>query len=108
MTARSIPGTQAQNVIFVALDEQLLPPARTLGLALAFAVDVLFGVELPLLPQPASTETAATAATQAAVRAARAAGFLRVCLRVSVNICGDSSSRRAGVVVATGWSSPPR
>jgi hypothetical protein len=70
-----MPGTQAQNVRWVALEEQLAP-ARTgveLGLALALAVELavalLVGVvvllvvlEPPPLLQAASSVTAATPA----------------------------------------------
>jgi hypothetical protein len=46
-----MPGTQAQNVIWVALDEQF-PPARTgvpLGLALAAALALAVELELELV-----------------------------------------------------------
>jgi hypothetical protein len=70
-----MPGTQAQNVRWVALEEQLAP-ARTgveLGLALAVALAVELALALvvgvvvlelgPPLLQAASRVTAATAAT---------------------------------------------
>jgi hypothetical protein len=79
LTARSIPGTHAQNVMFVAPDDLQDAPASTvlpgvgLGLLEPFAVGV--DEEVPLLPQPARTDTAAAAASQAT---ARVAGNLRL------------------------------
>jgi hypothetical protein len=74
-----MPGTQAQNVMWAALDEQL-PPARTgvpvgLALALALVAAPLAGAEVapppdelepPPLLHAASSVTAATPATPAA------------------------------------------
>src|ERR1700691_3285256 len=45
VTARLIPGTQAQNVIGVADELQDLPPASTDALALALAVAVALAVD---------------------------------------------------------------
>jgi len=77
-----MPGTQAQNVTWVALEEQF-PPARTgvpLGLALALAlalelelvlvvgVVLLDELELPLLQAASSVIAAATASPVMASR----------------------------------------
>jgi hypothetical protein len=77
LTARAMPGTQAQNVIWVAFEDLQLPPARTVGLALALAPELAppdppeDGEAGPLLPpQAASRETAAAAARPAVVRRA--------------------------------------
>jgi hypothetical protein len=73
VTARLIPGTQAQNVIGVADELQDLPPASTDALALALAVAVDPDDEddeaelLPLLLQAASTKMAAAPAAAAVI-----------------------------------------
>src|SRR5580693_6898907 len=108
LTARSMPGTQAQNVMFVAPDDLQDAPASTVlpGVGLGLLEDFVEGVleEVPLLPQPARTDTAAAAASQATARAAgslrravpevTAAREVRVMperlIRVSVNIFGGS------------------
>jgi hypothetical protein len=69
VTARLIPGTQAQKVILVALELQDAPPASTeaLGLA-ALLLLVLAGAAPPPLllpPQAASKATAARPAKPA-------------------------------------------
>jgi hypothetical protein len=74
VTARLIPGTQAQNVIGVADELQDLPPASTvadaLALALALVVDPVAAVVLlPLLLHAARSERAAAPATAADTRA---------------------------------------
>jgi hypothetical protein len=77
VTARLIPGTQAQNVIGVADELQDLPPASTvadalaLALALGLVVDPLAAVVLllPLLLHAARSERAAAPATAADTRA---------------------------------------
>jgi hypothetical protein len=67
VTARPRPGTQAQNVILVALEEAHELPASTVVPALAAAAALGDfdddGCEGALLPQPASTATAAAAAS---------------------------------------------
>jgi hypothetical protein len=72
VTARLIPGTQAQKVILVALELQDLPPASTeaLGLALLLAVPLAAAVPLlvPLLPQAATSATAARPVRPAVTR----------------------------------------
>jgi hypothetical protein len=75
LTARSIPGTQAQSVMFVAPDDLQDAPASTVlpGVGLGLVEDFGAVVEeevVPPLPQPARTDTAAAAASQATVRAA--------------------------------------
>src|ERR1700743_3519726 len=58
VTARLIPGTQAQKVIFVALALQDLPPASTEGLLLALLLPLAAAVPplvVPLLPQAATS-----------------------------------------------------
>jgi hypothetical protein len=76
VTARLMPGTQAQNVIFVALELHDAPPASTdaLGLALLLAPlpEPLVGA---LVPQAASTETAASPASPTVARPAAARGM---------------------------------
>src|ERR1700685_1128230 len=75
VTARFIPGTQAQNVIGVADELQDLPPASTvadaLALALALVVDPLAAVVLllPLLLHAARSERGGPPATAADTRA---------------------------------------
>jgi hypothetical protein len=112
-----MPGTQAQNVMFVAPDDLQDAPASTVlpGVGLGLLEDFAEGVEdeVPLLPQPARTDTAAAAASQAT---ARVAGSLRRAvpavaavpavramperlIRVSVNI----SRLLAGRVTDRGW-----
>jgi hypothetical protein len=73
VTARLIPGTQAQKVILVALELQDAPPASTeaLGLALLPPVLVLAGAAPPPLllpPQAASRATADRPASPAVTR----------------------------------------
>jgi hypothetical protein len=74
VTARLIPGTQAQNVIGVADELQDLPPASTDALALALAVDEDDEDDaddaelLPLLLQAASTKRAAAPAAAVILR----------------------------------------
>jgi hypothetical protein len=73
VTARPIPGTQAQNVIFVAEEFLQEPPATSvaLELALALALDEPAAAGLPLLPpHAASRESATVPARPAAVRPA--------------------------------------
>jgi hypothetical protein len=100
-----MPGTQAQNVMFVAPDDLQDAPASTVlpGVGLGLLEPFAEGVEedVPLLPQPARTDTAAAAATHAT---ARVAVSLRPAvpggrmgravperlILVSVNICGGS------------------
>src|SRR5580693_10750674 len=73
VTARLIPGTQAQNVIGVADELQDLPPASTDALALALAVDPDDEDDeddaelLPLLLQAASIKMAAVPAAAAVI-----------------------------------------
>src|ERR1700677_573349 len=73
VTARLIPGTQAQNVIGVADELQDLPPASTAADALALALAVDPDDEddeaelLPLLLQAASTKMAAAPAAAAVI-----------------------------------------
>src|SRR5580704_8169256 len=74
VTARLIPGTQAQNVTGVADELQDLPPASTDALALALAVDPDDEDDeddedelLPLLLQAASTKMAAVPAAAAVI-----------------------------------------
>src|SRR5580704_8819007 len=71
VTARLIPGTQAQNVTGVADELQDLPPARRDALALALAVDPDDEDDedelLPLLLQAASTKMAAVPAAAAVI-----------------------------------------
>jgi hypothetical protein len=72
VTARLIPGTQAQNVIFVALELQDAPPASTEALGLALLLPLLAGAAppvVPLLPHAASSATAASPASPAVTRA---------------------------------------
>jgi hypothetical protein len=68
-----MPGTHAQKVTFVALDDLQDPPASSVAppLAAGAALFVLDAdVLLPLLPHAAISETAATAASPAAARPA--------------------------------------
>ncbi len=68
VTARLIPGTQAQKVILVALELQDAPPASTEALGLAALLLVLAGAAPPPLllpPQAASRVTAARPARPA-------------------------------------------
>jgi hypothetical protein len=64
-----MPGTHAQNVSLVALEPQEAPPASTeadglaLALALPLAVVPVAEGDEPLLPQAASSVTAAAPAT---------------------------------------------
>ena len=74
VTARLIPGTQAQNMIGVDDELQDFPPASTvadaLALALALVVDPVAAVVLlPLLLHAARSERAAAPATAADTRA---------------------------------------
>src|ERR1700759_672591 len=64
VTARLIPGTQAQKVILVALEPQDAPPASTeaLGLALLPPVLVLAGAAPPPLLLPPQAGSRATVA----------------------------------------------
>jgi hypothetical protein len=68
-----MPGTQAQKMSLVAPDLHE-PPATTvtlgLGLALAFGLLAEPPLVVPLLPQAASSEAAATTASPAVSRAA--------------------------------------
>jgi hypothetical protein len=78
-TARPKPGTQAQKVIFVALEDlHELPAMRVvplLGLAAALdEVPEAAGVDDPLLPQPASTAMAVAPISSVAPRLARKPG----------------------------------
>jgi len=74
VTARLIPGTQAQNVSCVALELQDLPPASTLADALAvgeldfFAPPPPAEEDEPELPHATSSVAAATPASTAAGR----------------------------------------
>jgi hypothetical protein len=68
VTARLIPGTQAQKVTLVALELQDAPPASTEALGLALLLLVLAGAAPPPLllpPQAASRATAARPARPA-------------------------------------------
>jgi hypothetical protein len=62
-----MPGTQAQKVIFVALELQDAPPASTVAEGVAPALVELPppAAELPLLPQAASSVMAAALARPA-------------------------------------------
>jgi hypothetical protein len=66
-----MPGTQAQKVIFVALELHDAPLTSTLadGLAVALAELPLAVLLVPLLPQAASSVTAAAPARLAVTRA---------------------------------------
>jgi len=71
VTARLIPGTQAQNVILVALELQDAPPASTEALGLALLLPLLAGAAppvVPLLPHAASSATVASPARPAVTR----------------------------------------
>jgi hypothetical protein len=71
LTARPIPGTQAQNVIFVAEEFLQEPPATSVALELALALDEPAAAGLPLLPpHAASRESAAAPARPVAARPA--------------------------------------
>ena len=80
-TARPKPGTQAQKVIFVALEDLHELPATRVVPVLGAAAALLWtsrpsaaGVDEPLLPQPASTAMAVAPISSAAPRLAREAG----------------------------------
>jgi hypothetical protein len=71
VTARLIPGTQAQKVIFVALALQDLPPASTDALGLALLLPLAAAVPplvVPLLPQAATSAMPARPARLAVTR----------------------------------------
>jgi hypothetical protein len=131
VTARLIPGTQAQNVIGVADELQDLPPASTvadalaLALALALVVDPVAAVVLlPLLLHAARSDRAAAPATAADTRAGpRASDWNRFLddivarLLCSVLPCLSAVAAVPPVVAACGgddlpaptcWSSRPR
>lgn len=68
VTARFMPGTQAQNVSWVVLEEQDAPPASTDADGLALALPPLAppdGVDGAPVPQAASVTAAAAPASQA-------------------------------------------
>jgi hypothetical protein len=71
LTARPIPGTQAQNVTFVAEEFLQEPPATSVALELALALDEPAAAGLPLLPPHAASMQSATVPPRpAAVRPA--------------------------------------
>jgi hypothetical protein len=74
-----MPGTQAQNVIFVALDD--LQDTSTEALALPLAELAGAAADPPLPPQAARSDTAATPAIPAAARLVVNLGPLGWCLR---------------------------
>src|SRR5580698_10156276 len=125
VTARLIPGTQAQNVIGVADELQDLPPASTVAVALALVVDPVAAVVLlPLLLHAARSDRAAAPATAADTRAGpRASDWNRFLddivarLLCSVLPCLSAVAAVPPVVAACGgddlpaptcWSSRPR
>jgi hypothetical protein len=77
LTARPRPGTQAQKVIFVALEDLHEPPASTVAPGLGAAPPLLLGEADDefdgagaLVPQPARTATAVAPISQLAPRPA--------------------------------------
>jgi hypothetical protein len=97
-----MPGTQAQNVIFVAEEPHDLPPASTLadGLGEAAALPPLVLLLVPLLPQAASTAAAVSPARPTVSRAA-ARVDLRGCL-VGDGTLGSRTDLDIGNIA--GWS----
>jgi hypothetical protein len=132
VTARLIPGTQAQNVIGVADELQDLPPASTDALAPALAVAVDPDDEddpddaelLPLLLQAASIKMAADPAAAAVILRGFDNILARLLCSVLPYLCAvaalltwppaASGPRSRGVrsaattCAATWWSSSPR
>ena len=134
VTARAMPGTQAQKVIFVALELQDAPPASTLAAGLAEALAVPPVLLVPLLPQAASSASAATPASPAVSRATARADdrdrligdgppeshvdpdFGNIGVYSLGSACSDlprwprprGDSRALWRRASTGWSLPPR
>jgi hypothetical protein len=81
VTARPRPGTHAQKVIFVALDDLQEAPASSVAPPLAAGAADLDEPDAdgvpPLLPHAAISETAATAASPATARPAVARPAVR-------------------------------
>ena len=112
LTARPIPGTQAQNVTFVAEEFLQEPPATSvaLELALALALEEPAAAGLALLPpHAASRESAAAPARPVAVRPAmrrapgergqldrEVEGIFAELLRVSCDVFSGVSGRPRG------------
>jgi hypothetical protein len=69
-----MPGTQAQKVIFVALEFWHEPPASTVALGLAEPDGADEPADGALVPQPARSATAAALARSEAPRPARRPG----------------------------------
>jgi hypothetical protein len=112
LTARPIPGTQAQNVTFVAEEFLQEPPATSVALELALALALeepaAAGPVLPP-PQAASRESAAAPARPVAVRVAmrrapggrgqlgrEVKGIFAELLRVSCDVFSGVSGRPRG------------
>jgi hypothetical protein len=118
VTARPIPGTQAQNVIFVADEFLQDAPASSvaLELALALALDEPAAAGAPLLPpHAASMQSAAAPARPVAVRPAirrapggwgqlnrEVEGIFAELLRVSCGVFSGGSPDGRGVRPADG------
>src|SRR5580704_11768312 len=113
VTARLIPGTQAQNVTGVADELQDLPPASTdaLALALALAVDPDDEDELlPLLLQAASTKMAAVPAAAAVILRVFDNILARLLCSVLTYVCAVAAVLAAcggGAVLAACGVGPP-
>src|SRR3984885_3533067 len=116
VTARLIPGTQAQNMTGVDDELQDFPPARTVADALALALALVLVplaavLDDPLLLHAASSEMAAAPATPAVIlrvfdniMARLLSSVLPVCVRWprAPRSCGGGCD---DLVAATCWSS---
>jgi hypothetical protein len=102
-----MPGTQAQNVRWVALDEQL-PPARTgvalpLALALALALDLVAAPPLDELEPPLLQAASSAAAVTPVIPAAASRLILLLSGILSDNIMGGSFVGLLSLSAAVLW-----